>query len=342
MDPSSVDLEMAKHLHQLVTGYRASQVVSAIARFRIADQLADGPLALDALAVRLDIAHDHLYRLLRGAASVGLIEEVTPRTFAIAPLGKLLRSDVAGSLRKYAMALNAPGHWLPWARLPHAVVSRQAQAKASLGADIVEYHRQHPDEAGLLAEALSDFNELLSADIVRRYDFSSCRRVVDIGRWQGALLAAVLGANPAARGLVFDDAESAEEARGRLQGSGLVERSEVVSGENPGVLPPGADVYLLEQLLQDRPDDEAAVILRRCREAMTSDGRSVVVETVLFSDDQRARSQLSDLDALVITGGRQRTEDAHRALFASAGLELQHVVRLELQPDFAVLVGGPA
>lgn len=57
MQPSPVDPEMAKHLHQLVTGYRASQVVGAIAPFRIADQLAGGPLALDALAVRLGPAH---------------------------------------------------------------------------------------------------------------------------------------------------------------------------------------------------------------------------------------------------------------------------------------------
>ncbi|HEV2070384.1 MAG TPA: methyltransferase dimerization domain-containing protein, partial [Acidimicrobiales bacterium] len=139
--PSTGDPEMAKQLHQLVTGYRVSQVVSAIARFGIADRLADGPVGLDQLAVRLDIVHDHLYRLLRGAVSIGLIEEVELRTFALTPLGELLRSDVAGSLRSYAMALTAPGHWLPWGRLPHAVVSRQPQTKASLGSDIVEYHR---------------------------------------------------------------------------------------------------------------------------------------------------------------------------------------------------------
>lgn len=42
--PSSLDLEMATRLHQLVTGYRASQVVSTVARFRIADRLASGPV----------------------------------------------------------------------------------------------------------------------------------------------------------------------------------------------------------------------------------------------------------------------------------------------------------
>lgn len=311
----SVDLEAAKHLHQIVTGYRASQVVAAVARFRIADRLADGPVDLHHLAVGLDIAHDHLYRLLRGAASIGLIEEVAPRTFALAPLGEPLRSDVAGSLRSYAMAQTAPGQWLPWARLPHAVVSRQSQTEASLGTDISEYHRRRPDEGCLFAEGTSAFNEVLSAEIVRLFDFSPFRRVVDMGAWGGTLLAAVLDTNPTGRGVVFDHSSEA--------------------------LPPGGDVYLLEQLLHGRSDDEASAMLRRCGQAMAGVGRVVVVETVVPSDHQAVRSQLSDLDTLLITGGCQRTADSYHALFASAGLELEQVIRLRVEPDFAMLVGVP-
>ncbi len=74
---------------------------------------------------------------------------------------------------------------------------------------------------------------------------------------------------------------------------------------------------------------------------MDDDGRVVAVEMALFPNNEPARSQLSDLNSLVITGGRQRTTHAYRALFASAGLELEHVIRLQLEPDFALLVGTP-
>ncbi|HWC11230.1 MAG TPA: hypothetical protein VG455_08410, partial [Acidimicrobiales bacterium] len=73
-----------------------------------------------------------------------------------------------------------------------------------MGSDIGEYLRQHPDEGRLLVEAMSEFNQLLSLDIVRLYDLSPFRRVIDMGRWQAALLAAVLDANGVARGLVVD------------------------------------------------------------------------------------------------------------------------------------------
>ncbi len=333
---------MATRLHQLVTGYRASQVVSTVARFRIADRLASGPLTLDHLAVSLDIAHDYLYRLLQSAVTIGLVQEVGPRTFALAPLGQPLRSDVAGSLRSYAMALTAPGHWLPWARLPHAVVSRQPQTKPTLGSDIGEYLRQQPDEGRLLAEAMSEFNELLSLDIVRLYDFSPFRRVIDMGRWQAALLAAVLDANGVARGLVLDGPELGQEARNRLETRGLGDRIEPIAVAGSEALPRGGDLYLLEQLLHDRPDEEASSVLGRCREAMGGDGRVIAVEVALFPNNEPARSQFSDLNSLVIAGGRQRTTDAYRALFASAGLELERVIRLQLEPDFALLVGAPA
>ncbi len=338
----TVELGMAKLLHQLVTGYRASQVVSAVARFRIADRLADGPLTLDDLAVRLDIAHDHLYRLLAAAVSVGLMEEVAPRAFALAPLGEPLRSDVPGSLRSYAMALTAPAQWLPWARLPHAVVSRQPQTEPTLGADIVEYHRQHPDEGRLFADAMSEFNQLLSSDVVRLYDFSRFRRVVDMGGWQGVLLAAVLDANAAARGVVFAGQESAEEARERLEGRGLAEHTQVIASDSSVALPPDGDLYLLEQLLDERPDDEAAALLGRCRQAMAGNGRVVAVEAALFHDNEPARSQLSDLNALVMRGCRRRPIDEYRALFVSSGLGLERTIRLEFEPDYAVLVGAPA
>ncbi len=332
---------MATRLHQLVTGYRASQVVSAVARFRIADRLASGPLTLDHLAVSLDIAHDHLYRLLLAAVTIGLVQEVAPKTFALAPLGEPLRSDVAGSLRSYAMALTAPGHWLPWARLPHAVVSRQPQTNPTLGSEIGEYHRQQPDEGRLFAEAMWEFSELLSFDIVRLYDFSPFRRVIDMGRWDAALLAAVLDANGVARGLVVGGAELGEDARDRLESRGLGERTEPIAVASSEALPPEGDLYLLEQLLQDRSDEEVSGVLRRCREAMDDDGRVVAVEIALFPNNEPARSQLSDLNSLVITGARQRTIHAYRALFASAGLELEHVIRLQLEPDFALLVGVP-
>ncbi len=84
------------------------------------------------------------------------------------------------------------------------------------------------------------------------------------------------------------------------------------------------------------------MILARCRQAMDGDGRVVVVETVLPPEGEPARSCLSDLNMLVVTGGRERTAEGYAALFASSGLRLEEVIRLAVEPDVAMLVGAPA
>ncbi len=75
---------------------------------------------------------------------------------------------------------------------------------------------------------------------------------------------------------------------------------------------------------------------------MAAGGRVVVVETLSLGAGEAVRSQFSDLNALVLSGGRSRSAEEYRALFASAGLELESVVRLDVQPDVAILVGAPA
>lgn len=340
--PGGVGQEAVRRLAEVVTGYRASQVVGAVARFRIADRLANGPLTIDQLAVRLDIPHDPLYRLLRAAATVGVIEEVAPRTFALAPLGHPLRSEVTGSLRSWAVAATSPGHWLPWGRLPHAVVSRRAQTGATLGCGIFEYYRQQPDEGRLFAQAMSGLTELVAAEVARRYDFSGLRLAVDVGGSQGALLAGVLEASPHLRGIVYDLPEVVDAAREYLSTRQLSPRCEVVAGDFFRSVPPGGDVYLLKHVLHDWPDDEASVILRQCREMLGAAGRVLVVETVLPPDGERARSHLSDLNMLVVTGGRERTLDDHSALFRSARLRLEDMIPLDVEPGAAILVAAPA
>ena len=100
----------ALQLMQMIDGYWLSQVVHVAAKFAVADHLADGPKTSQALAQEIAADPDALYRLLRACACFGLLSEGEARTFALTPLGDLLRSNATGSLRDYAIAVVAPGH----------------------------------------------------------------------------------------------------------------------------------------------------------------------------------------------------------------------------------------
>jgi hypothetical protein len=119
----------ALQLMQMIDGYWLSQVVQVTAKFGVADRLADGPKTSQALAQEIAADPDALYRLLRACAGFGLLCEGESRTFALTPLGELLRSNATGSLREYAIAVVAPGHWLPLDHLDQAIQSGKPQSQ---------------------------------------------------------------------------------------------------------------------------------------------------------------------------------------------------------------------
>ena len=63
------------------------------------------------------------------------------------------------------------------------------------------------------------------------YDFSSIRTLVEVGGGQGALLVAILHANPAMRGILFDLPRVSEAARARIAAEGLADRCAVMEGD---------------------------------------------------------------------------------------------------------------
>jgi hypothetical protein len=97
-------------------------------------------------------------------------------------------------------------------------------------------------------------------------------------------------------------------------------------------------------ILHDWGDERASAILRRCRDAMTSDGRVLVVERVLPEHPAPADMDpvLYDMLMLVATGGSERTETESRELFESAGLALVSITPPLPPFRYRVLAGVPA
>jgi hypothetical protein len=167
--------------------------------------------------------------------------------------------------------------------------------------------------------------------VTRAYDFSAFRLVVDIGGGQGRLLAAILAASPSTRGILYDLPSVVAGAGPVLSAAGVTDRCEVVSGDMFSHVPDGGDLYVLMRVLHDWDDARAVEVLQRCRQAAQRPGvRLLVAERVLrerMTCDPRARSDaLADLNMLVRTGGRERTEDEFRALLKVAGWKLQRVI----------------
>lgn len=332
-------------LMQLIVGYRISQVIGVLARLRIPDLLASGPLTADAIASELRLDSPSVYRFLRAAGTLTLLQEVAPRTFAATALSDCLRDGVPGSLRGMAIAFTAPGFWQPWGRALESLREGRAQAAAALGAEYWDYVRDHPEESDPLHDSASRRMDALVRHVPGLLDLADRTLVVDVGAGHGRLLAAILEANPSVRGVLFDRPEIVAGSVVEHLPAALASRCEVRAGDVMEAVPGGGDVYLLKEVVHNFTEEDATRALTRCRDAMPDGARVVLIEQVLPPDGERSLAQLSDLNMLVVSGGRERTRDDFAALFESAGLRLDRVVPIPSDHQlrgWALIVGTRA
>ena len=74
-DTEPADTRLARILH----GYVPAQIAHVMARLRLADLLADGPMTVDDLATAARARPDTLRRLARGLAGLGLARALRHR-----------------------------------------------------------------------------------------------------------------------------------------------------------------------------------------------------------------------------------------------------------------------
>jgi hypothetical protein len=304
-----------------------SRALYVAAELGIADLLAREPQTSAALAEACHAHAPSLGRVLRALASVGVFAEDEQGRFGLTPLAETLRSDTAGSLRALAQFYGAPWHTHAWDSLLHGVQTGETPIVHATGMSVFEYFMSHHDHFALFDQAMTGFSVAEADAVVAGYDFAGIARVVDVGGGHGYLLASILRANPALRGVLFDLPPVVDGAQALLDRLGVAERCEIVAGDFFQAVPAGGDAYLLKNIIHDFTDEQACIILSACRRAMGDGARLLLVQEVLPPGNAPSPGKLLDMQMLLI-GGRERTEAEYRALLESAGFALQRVVQL--------------
>ena len=328
---ASIDLDAPAALERLVNGYKIAQAVYVAARLGVADRLADGPRTVAELARTTDTHAPSLSRLLRALAAFGVLDQVAQDQFALTSMGACLRTDAPNSIRDGVLMWGSPNFWQTITDLLHCVQTGETALKHLFGAATpFAYYQQHPELAATMNAGWAALGGIRARAVVAAYDFSSCRLLVDVGGNRGQLLAPILQAYPALRGVLFDLPHVVVEAAPFLERAGVVARCRVEGGDMFAEIPSGGDTYLLSAVLHDWEDEQALAILRSCRRVMAPGATLLLVERVLPAIlDRSAASQeavLGDLTMLLRTGGRERTDAEYAALLAAAGFTLERII----------------
>ena len=305
---------------ELTTGAWITQAVSVAASLGVADVLASGSRPVDEIASAVGADAPSLHRVLRALADVDVFRELDRERFALTETGELLRSDVPGSVRGWAVMASAPFHVDAWTGLLESVRTGEPAFELVHGQLGFDYLRDHPDDGAVLHAGMTSISSLHVAPVVTAYDFSGVGTVVDVGGGHGTLLAAVLTADPRLQGVLYELPEVVAGAGQLLAEAGVGNRCTCVAGDFFESVPAGGDAYLLSNIIHDRDDARALRILTNCRAALNDGGRVLLAEAVLPEGPQPSRAKLIDMAMLVMGPGRQRSESEYRDLFQRAGL----------------------
>lgn len=308
---------------QMLFGEWISQAVSVAATLGIADLLAEGPQHVDQLAASTSTHSDSLYRLMRALASLGIFAETEQRRFTLTQLAECLRSDAPNSVRGPARLFGMPLFWRSWEEFLHCVKTGETGLKQAFGLpQPFVYFAQHPEEGKVFDGAMSDMSRNAAPAIAEAYDFGNFSKIVDAGGGHGILLTSILRRYPKPRGIVFDLPHVAPGAEATIEAAGLKGRCEAVAGDILESVPPGADAYMMKSIIHGFEDERATAILRNMRRAIAPQGRLLIIDFVIPPGNGPSLGKLADLQMLVMTGGRERTEQEFAELLNAGGFKL--------------------
>jgi ubiquinone/menaquinone biosynthesis C-methylase UbiE len=310
-------------LMKFIVGKWISKPIYVAAELGIADMLAEGPKNIGELAQASQSHAPSLYRMMRALASVGIFFETEDKRFELTPMAEYLKT---GSMRSIALLFNSNWSDKAWGYFLDSVKTGDTAFEKAHGMPVSDWLERNPRAADVLNEA----NAVKAANshraVVDVYDFSGINTLTDVGGGIGVLMAEILIANPSMKGVVADIPSVIKEARKIIQSRGLEARCRVTECDFFKKIPPGSDAYLMSNILHDWSDEQCRVILTNCYRAMRTESRLLVVEMVIPPGNEPSVAKLLDLEMLVITGGRERTEPEFKNLFESSGFKFSRFI----------------
>jgi O-methyltransferase/methyltransferase family protein len=317
----------AAMMEMIVAGWPA-QAITVAAQLGVADALADGPLPIDELAARVGADADALQRLLRALIGRGIFRHRRDGRYALNSLADTLRSDAPVSLASAAHFYGSREQRERWSLLVDSIRTGNTVVPALHGGkDGFDYFAEEPELAELFNQTMTTIAQMTVASVVASYDFSAYRTIVDVGGGQGRLLAAILAATPASRGVLYDLPRVVATAPSLLREHDVADRVHIAEGSFFDSVPAGGDAYVLKNIIHDWTDEKALQILRNVRTAAGPRITVLLVEIVVHRHDRDCPGNWVDLEMLLNLGSRERTAAEYQDLLSQAGFRMTRVLQ---------------
>jgi hypothetical protein len=336
VSPRSI-VEIKQKLMQIADGYLLSACLHVAVKLNLADQLADGPRPVEALAADTKTNADALYRVLRALVSIGVFSEPQPGAIALSPAAELLRSGVPGSIREMVLWTSNPFVMHVTSDLLYSVETGKPAIEHLYGKPAFECFASMPEFSRAFNAGMTAISAELAPAVLDAYDFSGVGTLMDVAGGHGYFLCEALKRHPQMNGILLDMPSVVEGAKCLMCDMRVDDRCQPLAGNFFEHIPAGADAYFMQHIIHDWSDEQALKILGNVRQALAGreQGRLVIVDMVLPEDSRPHPGKMLDLLMLMFPGGRERTELQWRELLARAGFKVTRVVATKA-PDSVI------
>ncbi|MFQ6538604.1 MULTISPECIES: methyltransferase [Aphanothece] len=282
----------------------ASKTLLSAVELGVFSQLADGPLAFEALQTRLGLHPRSARDFLDALVALGFLRR-TDRTYANTPETDLFldraKATYVGGLLEMANHRLYPS----WGQLSEALRSGEPQNELKTGGPGL-FEVLYADPQGLeeFLAAMSGISRGANQTIARTFPWQQVRTFVDVGTAQGDLAVQIALAQPHLSGIGFDLAPVEPIFASYVERHGLAERLHFAAGDFFQQPLPAADVVLMGHILHDWDLPTKRMLIGKAFEALPTGGALVVYEAII--DDDRSKNAfglLMSLNMLIETPG---------------------------------------
>jgi len=336
-------------LIQIGAAFWQSRALYVATKLGIADALSDAEINTAALAKALNVHEDHLYRLLRMLASIGIFTETAERVFKNSKLSNYLREDNPHNVRAMILMHNSAEMVKPWYEALEAAIRDGGIAFEKVnGMALFEYMNQNKRFDALFSQAMDNIENITGSAFLDDLNWGNFKRIIDVGGSKGSKSLSILESYPELTALIFDRHQVVQGAREYWQGTyaeSVLQRAEFVGGDVFESIPQAesdADVYLFMAVFHSFSDGDCEKILHNLNRAMGDKSPRVVIADMVASEiNIDAMTASLDMQMLIGTEGRERTRSEWSGLVQRCGFSIEDIVATRSPVNYLILRKQP-
>jgi hypothetical protein len=307
-------------------------ITYAFAELDVAEWLERGMKSLESLAEAVKVEPNTLFRFLRCCAQLNFIEiEAETKTISLTGLGRYLLKDHPQSQRDAALLNGVFFRYEPWGKIVDVLRSGGGEGFSETYRNgSLHFLKDKPALLEMFQRAMTNLSVTENEQIAKAYDFSRFSHIIDVGGGQGTFLLAVLDANRAMRGTLFDLEESL--ATVILPEGNDRKRICLTQGDFFDSIPSDGDVYTMKNVLHNWPPEKVKMIMKNLYLAIKNSEcpeqkRVLVIEHVM--NDECGTESITpwmDMNFFILVGGQDRTLNEYSQLFSDCGFSILNVI----------------